>query len=136
MSEKKRKEKTIPDKKYFRIGEVVDLVGVRSHVLRYWEREISTICPAKSASNQRRYHRKDVELFMELKRLLRDERYTLAGAKQRLEEIKVSEGMRVKAERGSTCHTEELKVTSEAVEHVVKIRTGLKELIALCEYTP
>ena len=74
----------IPDKLYFKIGEVARLVGVQTHVLRYWEREIASIRPSKSASNQRRYRRKDVEIFREVRRLLYEERYTLAGAKQRL----------------------------------------------------
>jgi len=74
----------IPDKLYFKIGEVADLVGVQTHVLRYWEKEIPSIRPAKSASNQRRYRRKDVEIFREIRRLLYQERYTLAGARKRL----------------------------------------------------
>lgn len=74
----------IPDKLYFKIGEVAELVGVQTHVLRYWEKEISAIRPTKSTSNQRRYRRKDVELFREVRRLLYEERYTLAGARRRL----------------------------------------------------
>lgn len=74
----------IPDKLYFKIGEVALLVGVQAHVLRYWEREISLIRPGKSASRQRRYRRRDVEVFREIKRLLYEERYTLAGAKKRI----------------------------------------------------
>ena len=77
----------IPDKLYFKIGEVAKLVGVQPHVLRYWEREVSSIKPGKTAANQRRYRRRDVELFRETKRLLYDEKFTLAGAKQRLSEI-------------------------------------------------
>ena len=74
----------IPDKLYFKIGEVSQLVGVEAHVLRYWEKEVASIRPGKSASNQRRYRRRDVELFREVKRLLHDEKYTLAGARKRL----------------------------------------------------
>ena len=74
----------IPDKLYFKIGEVAKLVGVQPHVLRYWEREVSSIKPGKTAANQRRYRRRDVELFRETKRLLYDEKFTLAGAKQQL----------------------------------------------------
>ena len=80
-------ETPIPDKLYFKIGEVAKLVGVQPHVLRYWEREVSSIKPGKTAANQRRYRRRDVELFRETKRLLYDEKFTLAGAKQRLSEI-------------------------------------------------
>ncbi len=74
----------IPDKLYFKIGEVARLVGVEPHVLRYWEREIAAIRPGKSASNQRRYRYRDVEIFRDLKRLLYEERYTLAGARRRV----------------------------------------------------
>jgi len=74
----------IPDKLYFKIGEVATLVGVETHVLRYWEKEIPFIRPTKTPSNQRRYRRRDVEVFREIRRLLHDERYTLAGARRRL----------------------------------------------------
>ena len=74
----------IPDKLYFKIGEVAELVGVQTHVLRYWEKEIPFIRPTKTASNQRRYRRRDVEMFLEIRRLLHNERYTLAGARRRL----------------------------------------------------
>jgi DNA-binding transcriptional MerR regulator len=77
-------ESPIPDKLYFKIGEVSALVGVRAHVLRYWEKEVPMVRPGKSASNQRRYRHRDVEIFREIKRLLEDERYTLAGAKKRI----------------------------------------------------
>jgi DNA-binding transcriptional MerR regulator len=74
----------IPDKLYFKIGEVSQLVGVRAHVLRYWEKEVPSIRPGKSASNQRRYRYRDVEIFREIRRLLHEERYTLAGARKRI----------------------------------------------------
>jgi DNA-binding transcriptional MerR regulator len=74
----------IPDKLYFKIGEVSKLVGVQAHVLRYWQSEIAAIRPSKSASNQRRYRYKDVEIFREIRRLLYEERYTLAGARRRI----------------------------------------------------
>ncbi len=74
----------IPDKLYFKIGEVAKLVGVQAHVLRYWQSEIPAIRPSKSTSNQRRYRYKDVEIFREIRRLLYQERYTLAGARKRI----------------------------------------------------
>ena len=74
----------IPEKLYFKIGEVSQLVGVQPHVLRYWEKEVSAIRPGKTASNQRRYRRKDVEVFREIRRLLYEEKFTLAGARKRL----------------------------------------------------
>lgn len=75
---------TLPPKLYFRIGEVAELVGVQPHVLRYWEREFRTIRPTKSAKGQRVYSRRDVENLMRVRDLLYRERFTIAGAKQRL----------------------------------------------------
>jgi len=78
----------IPDKLYFKIGEVARIVGVEPHVLRYWEKEVPSIRPSKSGSNQRRYRRVDVEAFCEIRRLLYEERYTLAGAKRCLASLR------------------------------------------------
>lgn len=75
---------TLPPKLYFRIGEVAELVGVQPHVLRYWEREFRTIRPTKSAKGQRVYSRRDVENLMRVRDLLYRERFTIAGARQRL----------------------------------------------------
>jgi len=72
----------IPDKLYFKIGEVSDLVGVKPYVLRYWESEFKEITPVKSSSNQRLYRRKDVELLLKIRQLLYRERYTIHGAKK------------------------------------------------------
>ncbi|MBI3178134.1 MAG: MerR family transcriptional regulator [Deltaproteobacteria bacterium] len=74
----------IPDRLYFKIGDAAELVGVESHVLRYWEKEVPLIKPVKSRSNQRRYRRRDVEIFRGIERLLHEELYTLAGARRRL----------------------------------------------------
>jgi DNA-binding transcriptional MerR regulator len=75
----------IPDKLYFRIGEVSRLAGVKAYVLRYWETEFSGLGPKKSGTNQRLYRRKDVELILEIKRLLYDKRFTIEGARKFLE---------------------------------------------------
>ncbi len=74
----------LPEKMYFKIGEVADLVDVKPHVLRYWEREFRLFRPEKSRSNHRVYRRRDVELIAAIKRLLYDEGYTIAGARKRL----------------------------------------------------
>ena len=72
----------IPDKLYFRIGEVSRVSGVKPHVLRYWESEFPAITPRKSGSGHRLYRRKDVELILEIKRLLYEERFTIEGARK------------------------------------------------------
>jgi DNA-binding transcriptional MerR regulator len=74
----------IPDKLYFRIGEVSRLAGVKQYVLRYWETEFPALTPKKSGSNHRLYRRKDVELILEIKRLLYEKRYTIEGARNLL----------------------------------------------------
>lgn len=76
----------IPDKIYFKIGEVSDIVGVKPYVLRYWETEFRDIIPVKSRTNQRLYRRKDVELVLRIRELLHKERFTIDGAKKRLKE--------------------------------------------------
>lgn len=75
-------------KRYFRIGEVSKITGVKPHVLRYWETEFGIVSPDKTRSNHRIYDREDLALIMEIKRLLYEERYTIAGAKNRIREIK------------------------------------------------
>lgn len=75
----------IPDKLYFRIGEVSHLAGVKPYVLRFWENEFPSLIPRKSGTGQRLYRRKDVETVLEIKRLLYDKRYTIEGARKFLE---------------------------------------------------
>ena len=74
----------IPDKIYFRIGEVAHLVGVEPHVLRYWEHEFRSIRPTKSQRGQRVYSRRDVEHLRRIRTLLYEEGFTIAGAKKAL----------------------------------------------------
>jgi DNA-binding transcriptional MerR regulator len=75
----------IPDKLFFKIGEVAQLTGTKPHVLRYWESEFKMLRPAKGESGQRIYRRKDVELIFSIKQLLYEENFTIAGAKKQLQ---------------------------------------------------
>lgn len=84
-----------PVKLYYRIGEVAGLVGVEPHVLRYWESEFPTIRPQKSRSGQRVYSRKDVEKLLRVKDLLYAQRFTIAGARQRLRGFLSEPGVRL-----------------------------------------
>ena len=77
----------LPDKLFFKIGEVAQIVGVRAHVLRYWESEFATLRPMKTRGSHRVYRRRDVELAVLLRRLLHEEGLTIAGAKRRLREL-------------------------------------------------
>jgi DNA-binding transcriptional MerR regulator len=75
----------IPEKLYFRIGEVGSLLSLEPYVLRYWESEFPSLAPKKSASGHRLYRRKDVQLLLKIKDLLYEKRYTIDGAKQFLQ---------------------------------------------------
>ncbi len=75
---------SLPQKLYFRIGEVAGIVGVEPHVLRYWEREFRTIRPTKSARGQRVYSRRDVENLLRVRELLYTQGFTIAGARKQL----------------------------------------------------
>jgi DNA-binding transcriptional MerR regulator len=76
----------IPDKLYYKIGEVAKFTGVKTHVLRYWETEFKAIRPNKSRSNQRLYRKQDVDLILHLKDLLYNQGFTIAGARKKLRE--------------------------------------------------
>lgn len=78
-------ESDIPDKLYFRIGEVSRLTGVKPYVLRFWESEFPGLGPKKSGTGHRLYRRKDVELVLEIRHLLYEKRYTIEGARKWLE---------------------------------------------------
>ena len=84
MRDQNPKHITIPDKLYFKIGEVSKISGLPSHVLRFWESEFSKIKPRRTASGQRSYTRKDIETILEIKHLLHDKKFTLEGARKYL----------------------------------------------------
>ena len=76
----------IPQKLYYRIGEVADIAAVKPHVLRYWETEFGLLSPRKNEGNQRLYTQKDLEKVLTIKKLLYEDRYTVAGAKKKFRE--------------------------------------------------
>ena len=76
----------IPDKLFFRIGEVSELIGVEPYVLRYWESEFSVLSPKKSSSGQRMFRRRDVEILLSIKHLLYDKKFTIDGARKVLQD--------------------------------------------------
>ncbi len=101
----------IPDKNYFRIGEVGRILGVEPYVVRYWESEFKTVRPMRTKSDQRLYRRKDVEQLLEIKSLLYEEMFTIAGAKKRLARIGKGE-----------------KISPDADGRLTDIKRGLKEI--------
>ena len=80
---------SIPDKLYFKIGEVSQLVGVEPYVLRYWESEFPGLSPRKSNTGQRMFRRKDVEMLLNIKQLLYEKKFTIEGARKALKSGKV-----------------------------------------------
>lgn len=77
----------IPDKTYFRIGEVSKILGVEPYVVRYWETEFKTVKPIRTKSEQRLYRRKDLEALALIRNLLYRDRFTIAGAKKKIREL-------------------------------------------------
>ncbi len=78
-------DRKIPNKLFFKIGEVCEITETQPYVLRYWESEFPALAPAKNSSGQRIYRRRDIETVLRIKQLLYDEGFTIAGAKKRLE---------------------------------------------------
>ncbi len=114
----------IPDKVYFKIGEVSELTGVKPYVLRYWESEFNIVKPSKSVSNQRMYKKKEVELILEIKRLLYEDKFTIAGAKKILQE---------KARRNTAGKTAGKFPNNKTRDVLVDLREMLVEIKKLVE---
>lgn len=77
---------SIPDKLYFKIGEVSSITGVEPYILRYWESEFKLVKPYRTKSNQRLYRKKDVEAVLKIKKMLYEDKFTIAGAKRKLKD--------------------------------------------------
>jgi DNA-binding transcriptional MerR regulator len=90
---KKREDNSSDGKIYYRIGEVSRITGVKPYVLRYWESEFRWMAPAKSRSKQRLYRKRDIEVIQLIKRLLYEERYTIAGARKKLRDLGVGRAL-------------------------------------------
>lgn len=97
----------IPEKLFFRIGEVCELIRVQPHVLRYWETEFPMLAPQKNRAGQRVYRRKDVEMVMRIRDLLYEEKFTIAGAKKKLIEETRGGASRVKLPARETAQAED-----------------------------
>lgn len=114
----------LPDKLFFKIGEVAQLVGVRPHVLRYWESEFNALRPLKTRGSHRVYRRRDVELAVLLRRLLHEEGLTVSGAKKRLRESghdRVTSPPDPSAAREVTSRADLLAVRNELADLLVQL---------------
>jgi DNA-binding transcriptional MerR regulator len=112
----------IPDKMYFRIGEVSELTQTKAYVLRYWETEFPTLRPTKTRSGHRHYRRKDVETILEIKRLLYQEGFTIEGARKQLASNSGTEvAVRQKHLFGSTLDCREAKAIKRELQSILTI---------------
>ena len=125
-AEKKKRSKSaasdpiIPDKLYFRIGEVAKLCRLPAYVLRFWETEFPQLKPVKSSTGQRMYRQRDVENVLRIKKLLYDEGFTIAGARQHL-----------KAELKPAHRQDGLPFPKARSADLKKVRQGLQEILVL-----
>src|SRR6266513_694621 len=107
----------IPEKLFFKIGEVCEIAGVQAHVLRYWESEFSMLAPQKNRAGQRTYRRKDVEMAIRIKELLRNEGFTIDGARKKLStEMRSGAKLKVVTPEMASQIEEELQHQKPAVE--------------------
>ena len=133
----------IPEKLFFKIGEVCELAGVQAHVLRYWESEFPMLAPQKNRAGQRVYRKRDVEMALRIKELLYEDQYTIAGAKKRLNnelrgggKLKVVgadedgqvESAPVESSNGELFHPETPAYTRAVPARTDEERQGLKQL--------
>jgi DNA-binding transcriptional MerR regulator len=123
----------IPDKLYFRIGEVARLAGIKPYVLRFWETEFPSLGPKKSGTGHRLYRRKEVEMALEIKRLLYEKRFTIEGARKFLETRGKTEAARtVKVAKPAKKAQAELFVGPPALDSVLQdIRKELRALVEM-----
>lgn len=113
----------IPEKIFFKIGEVCDLVGVQAHVLRYWETEFPMLSPQKNRSGQRSYRRRDVEIALRIKELLYEDLYTIAGAKKKLQ-AEMRDSSRLKIVHSENTKKESFIKEVKAPEPVEELEIG------------
>lgn len=117
----------IPDRMFFRIGEVAKIVGVKAYVLRYWETEFTLLSPNKSNSQQRMYTRMDVENALLIKHLLYDLRFSIEGAKKRISEMR---------RQGELSDARKVKVviSSEKLDAITEAKRAVREILELCRF--
>jgi DNA-binding transcriptional MerR regulator len=117
-------DREVAMKPFFKIGEVAKLVGLKPHVIRYWETEFPSLAPKKSPSGQRIYVKADIEAIVEIKTLLYNERYTISGAKQMLAR-----------QKGNTPeHPAETETA--CVQALARLKECVRELLTLLEQKP
>jgi DNA-binding transcriptional MerR regulator len=129
MAKKGAESHSLPDKRYFRMGEVCKITGLKPHVLRYWETEFPRIQPTKSSSKQRLYRKKDVEAIFLIKHLLYEKGFTIAGARKELKK----EGRTSSAKRISESQDRirQMQLDFKKTDYPSLLRNLLEELKAI-----
>jgi DNA-binding transcriptional MerR regulator len=131
-------QRDIPNKLFFKIGEVCELTDTQPYVLRYWESEFPALAPAKNSSGQRIYRRRDIETVLRIKELLYQEGFTIAGATKRLEQERTGRGdtpSEPRAAEGSAVSAAPaaVAVDQEARRALKEVHTGLREILTLLD---
>lgn len=119
----------IPERLYFRIGDVADIAGVKAHVLRYWETEFSEIGPEKSSTGQRVYRRRDVATVLLIKKLLYSDKYSIDGARRRLRELRRDGELATQiSEAGDPLSASERSARAQALNGAMRVLGELETL--------
>jgi DNA-binding transcriptional MerR regulator len=127
-------DKKIPNKLFFKIGEVCEITDTQPYVLRYWESEFPALAPAKNSSGQRIYRRRDIETVLRIKQLLYEEGFTIAGAKKKLEAEMAGRAVTPMPSGESTPSAPTPDpASSERVNALRQVREQLREILTLLE---
>jgi DNA-binding transcriptional MerR regulator len=124
-------DKAIPNKLFFKIGEVCEITDTQPYVLRYWESEFPALAPAKNSSGQRIYRRKDIETVLRIKQLLYDEGFTIAGAKKKLEAEASGQGATPGSQADQAAANDEAKDKTRDV--LFEVKDQLREILTLLD---
>jgi len=126
----------VPRKLYYKIREVCEIVGVEAHVLRFWETEFPTLSPPKSKTGHRTYRQRDIELLLEIRRLLYDEGFTIAGARKKLgagAATSLQKRDAAKASRKDRIKKEPKPATAPGSERLSKVKSELENILTLLD---
>ena len=128
----------VPKKLYYKIREVCEIVGVKAHVLRFWETEFPSLSPPKSRSGQRTYRPKDIELLLRIRKLLYEEGYTIAGARKRLSSAAPAAASKADSpatprSRGDRKQVKPAKTTTTKSDRLNKVKSELENILTLLD---
>ena len=125
-------DRAIPNKLFFKIGEVCEITDTQPYVLRYWESEFPALAPAKNSSGQRIYRRRDIETVLRIKQLLYEEGFTIAGAKKRLE-TEMAGRSNTPTSQAAAVVESEASVEDPTKRALAEVRDTLREILTLLE---